>query len=289
MHSGMQKSEGTQPEEMNSASLRCFSIVMPARNEEGSLEETLVHIYECLRDESVPHEIVVVDDGSTDGTWALLEKLGEDIPTLRPVKNEGLNGFGRAVITGLDHASGDAVAIMMADESDDPKDAVAYWRRLQQGYDCVFGSRFIKGGAVYDYPKLKWLVNRMANLFIKVLFGIRLNDTTNAFKAYRKEVIDGCRPLISPHFNLTVELPLKAIVRGYSWDVVPITWRNRKAGVAKLKMKEQGSRYLFICLYVWLEKFFSRGDYNKNTYRQQLERRRLLTRATSSGENTQQT
>ena len=289
MHSGMQKSEGTQPEEMNSASLRCFSIVMPARNEEGSLEETLVHIYECLRDESVPHEIVVVDDGSTDGTWALLEKLGEDIPTLRPVKNEGLNGFGRAVITGLDHASGDAVAIMMADESDDPKDAVAYWRRLQQGYDCVFGSRFIKGGAVYDYPKLKWLVNRMANLFIKVLFGIRLNDTTNAFKAYRKEVIDGCRPLISPHFNLTVELPLKAIVRGYSWNVVPITWRNRKAGVAKLKMKEQGSRYLFICLYVWLEKFFSRGDYNKNTYRQQLERRRLLNRATSSGENTQQT
>jgi len=285
----MQKSEGTQPEEMNNASLRCFSIVMPARNEEGSLEETLVHIYECLRDESVPHEIVVVDDGSTDGTWALLEKLGEDIPTLRPVKNEGLNGFGRAVITGLDHASGDAVAIMMADESDDPKDAVAYWRRLQQGYDCVFGSRFIKGGAVYDYPKLKWLVNRMANLFIKVLFGIRLNDTTNAFKAYRKEVIDGCRPLISPHFNLTVELPLKAIVRGYSWDVVPITWRNRKAGVAKLKMKEQGSRYLFICLYVWLEKFFSRGDYNKNTYRQQLERRRLLNRATSSGENTQQT
>lgn len=289
MHSGMQKSGVTQPEEMNGTSLSCFSIVMPARNEEGSLEETLVHIYECLRDESVPHEIVVVDDGSTDGTWALLGKLGEGIPTLRPVKNEGLNGFGRAVITGLDHASGDAVAIMMADESDDPKDAVAYWKRLQQGYDCVFGSRFIKGGAVYDYPKLKWLVNRMANLFIKVLFGIRLNDTTNAFKAYRKEVIDGCRPLISPHFNLTVELPLKAIVRGYSWDVVPITWRNRKAGVAKLKMKEQGSRYLFICLYVWLEKFFSRGDYNKNTYRQQLERRKLLNRAASSGETTQQT
>jgi dolichol-phosphate mannosyltransferase len=94
-----------------------------------------------------------------------------------------------------------------------------------------------------------------------LLFNIGLNDTTNAFKAYRKAVIDGCRPLIAPHFNLTVEIPLKAIVRGYRWTVIPITWRNRRTGVAKLKIKEMGSRYLFICLYVWLEKYFSRGDY----------------------------
>lgn len=288
MGSGMQNNDGVAGSgETDKFPLGLFSIVMPARNEEGSLEETLTHLYVCLHDEAVPHELVVVDDGSTDGTWALLGKLCDGIPTLRPIKNEGLNGFGRAVITGLDHASGDAVAIMMADESDDPRDAVQYWKCLKDGYDCVFGSRFIKGGAVYDYPKVKWLVNRMANLFIKVMFGIRLNDTTNAFKAYRKEVIDGCRPLISPHFNLTVELPLKAIVRGYSWTVIPITWQNRKAGVAKLKMKEQGSRYLFICLYVWLEKFFSRGDYNKNTYRQQLERRRMANRSISAGDATQ--
>ncbi|MBA3273214.1 MAG: glycosyltransferase family 2 protein, partial [Chthoniobacterales bacterium] len=95
---------------------------------------------------------------------------------------------------------------------------------------------------------------------------IRLNDTTNAFKAYRKTAIDGCRPLISPHFNLTVELPLKAIVRGYSWTVIPITWRNRKSGVAKLKLTEMGSRYLFICLYLWLEKYFSRGDYKRHDH-----------------------
>jgi dolichol-phosphate mannosyltransferase len=127
--------------------------------------------------------------------------------------------------------------------------------------DCVFGSRFIKGGEVIDYPVPKLVVNRLANLFIKVLFRIKLNDTTNAFKAYRAEVIEGCRPFLSAHFNLTVELPLKAIVRGFSWEVVPISWRNRQSGVAKLKIKEMGSRYLFIVLYVWLEKYFSRGDY----------------------------
>ena len=119
------------------------------------------------------------------------------------------------------------------------------------------------GGGVIDYPWLKLRVNRLANFFIRVLFRIRLNDTTNAFKAYRRDVIAGCQPLIAPHFNLTVELPLKAIVRGFSWTVIPITWRNRRSGTAKLKMKEMGSRYLFICLYLWLEKYFSRGDYRR--------------------------
>jgi dolichol-phosphate mannosyltransferase len=119
----------------------------------------------------------------------------------------------------------------------------------------------MKGGGVIDYPWLKLRINRMANGFIRALFGIKLNDTTNAFKAYRRTVIDGCRPFLSPHFNLTVEIPLKAVVRGFTWTVIPITWQNRRSGEAKLKMKEMGSRYLFIVLYVWLEKFFSRGDY----------------------------
>jgi dolichol-phosphate mannosyltransferase len=107
-------------------------------------------------------------------------------------------------------------------------------------------------------------LNRIFNLFIRLLFGIKLNDTTNAFKAYRRSVITGIQPILSQHFNLTVELPLKAIVRGYSWTVIPITWRNRRFGVAKLKIAEMGSRYLFICLYVWLEKTLSRGDYKKS-------------------------
>ena len=158
---------------------------------------------------------------------------------------------------------GDAVVIVMADESDDCRDVVRYWHKLNLGYDCVFGSRFSKGGGVIDYPFIKLTLNRMANLFVRLMFRIKLNDTTNAFKAYRREVIDGCRPLIAPHFNLTVELPLKAIVRGYSWTVIPITWRNRRTGVAKLKIREMGSRYFFICMYVWLEKYFSRGDYRK--------------------------
>jgi len=243
--------------------LQLLSVVIPARDEEGCISSTVEHLHVELRIHNIPHEIIVVDDGSTDSTWDRLESIAERLPMVRPLQNTGQHGFGRAIICGLDNMEGDAVVIMMADESDDSRDVVRYWQLLNEGWDAVFGSRFIRGGGVIDYPWLKRRVNRLANLFIRLMFRVRLNDTTNAFKAYRRTVIDGCRPLLSPHFNLTVELPLKTMVRGYTWTVIPITWRNRRTGTAKLKMKEMGSRYLFICLYVWLEKYFSRGDYRR--------------------------
>jgi dolichol-phosphate mannosyltransferase len=193
----------------------------------------------------------------------ILEQLKGKIKELKPIRNEGENGIGYAIRCGLDVFSGDAVVIMMADESDDCRDVVRYYHKLNEGYHCVMGSRFMSGGGTIDYPLIKYVLNRLANLFIRVLFNIKLNDTTNAFKAYRKDVITGIQPLISPHFNILVEMPLKAIIRGYSWAVIPITWRNRRTGVAKLKIREMGSRYFFICMYVWMEKYFSRGDYKK--------------------------
>ncbi|MBX9578556.1 MAG: glycosyltransferase family 2 protein [Chthoniobacterales bacterium] len=245
--------------------LKLYSVVIPARDEEESLPGTLRGIYETFQAAGIAHEILVVDDDSSDGTWNTLQQLKKILPTLRPLRNEGEHGFGRAIVYGLDQMQGDAVVIMMADASDSPHDAVKYWNLLNdQGYECVFGSRFMKGSHVSNYPKIKLLINRCANWFIKTLFAIPINDTTNAFKAYRRSVIKGCRPLIAPHFNLTVEIPLKAIIRGYSWAVVPIKWSNRKYGVAKLKIKEMGSRYLFICLYLWLEKYFSQGDYRRD-------------------------
>ena len=243
--------------------LELLSIVIPARDEEGCIASTVQHLNLELKLQNVPHQIVVVDDGSTDESWSILKSLQEEIPELCPVQNPGPHGFGRAIIYGFDHSDGDALVIMMADQSDDPRDVVKYWEVLNTGWDCVFGSRFVPGGGVIDYPRFKLFMNRRVNGFIRMLFRIKLNDTTNAFKAYRRTVIDGCRPFLSPHFNLTVEVPLKAIIRHYSWTVIPITWRNRTSGVAKLKLKEMGSRYLFIILYCWLEKYFSRGDYRK--------------------------
>ncbi len=244
--------------------LSFYSVIIPARDEEESLPETIREIHAAFTAVNIPHEIVVIDDGSRDATWSVLESLKTEIPTLAPTRNPGPHGFGCAIIHGFNVMKGDACVIMMADASDSPADAIKYWRLLNdQGYECAFGSRFMKGSQVVDYPWLKLRVNRIANFLVRLGFRHGLNDTTNAFKAYRRTVIDGCRPLLSPHFNLTVELPLKAIVRGFSWAITPISWKNRRHGVAKLKIKEMGSRYFFICAYIWLEKYFSRGDYRR--------------------------
>jgi dolichol-phosphate mannosyltransferase len=238
-----------------------LTVLIPAHNEEAGIARTIHAIYGTLRGESVPHEILVVLDHCTDNTAAVLNGIRTDVPTLRTVANRGAGGFGLAIRRGLDSMQGDAVAIVMADSSDDPRDIVQYYRKLEEGYDCVFGSRFVAGASVRNYPPLKLWFNRMGNLAIRMLFRSGYNDTTNAFKAYRREVIEGLRPFLSNHFNLTVELPLKAIVRGYTWTVVPTNWLGRATGESKFVIKEMGSRYLFIILYCLIEKYFSRGDY----------------------------
>jgi dolichol-phosphate mannosyltransferase len=240
-----------------------LSVVIPAHNEVESIGATVEAVASELRAEQIPHEIVVVDDASDDGTGEVVRAIGERDPAVRCVRSARTPGFGQAVRSGLDEYTGDAVAIVMADLSDSSKDLVHYYRVLQEGFDCAFGSRFIRGGRVSDYPKVKLILNRLVNLGIRVLFRHGYNDTTNAFKAYRREVIDNVQPLLSHHFNLTVELPLKAIVRGHSYEIVPISWTNREHGVSKLKLQEMGSRYLFIVLYVFLEHHLSRGDYHR--------------------------
>jgi dolichol-phosphate mannosyltransferase len=216
-----------------------------------------------LRSASVEHEVLVVDDGSGDGTADVVERLAAMEPAVSCIRSPYPPGFGFAVRAGLDSFSGDAVAILMADASDDPRDLLWYYRALEQGYDCAFGSRFVPGASLNGYPRVKLILNRVFNRLIRVLFRHGYNDTTNAFKAYRRDVIEQIQPLLSNHFNLTVELPLKAIVRGHTYAIVPISWTNRDETDSAFQLKEMGSRYLFIVLYVFLEHHLSRGDYRR--------------------------
>jgi dolichol-phosphate mannosyltransferase len=241
-----------------------LSVVIPAHNEEATVAETVEGLTAALSKEEIDHEVIVVDDSSTDGTAAVVEGLSSKHPQVRCLPSPYRNGFGFAVRAGLEAFEGDAVAIVMADGSDSPEDLVSYQRLLEEGYECAFGSRFVHGSNVLDYPRSKLVMNRIVNFGIRVLFRHGYNDTTNAFKAYRRDVIESVQPLLSHHFNLTVELPLKAVVRGYSYGIVPISWTNRKAGVSKLSLNEMGSRYLFIVLYVFLEHHLSRGDYRRD-------------------------
>ena len=241
-----------------------LSVIIPAHNEAGCLESTARDLFSTLTTAGIDHELLIIDDHSTDTTQAVLTAVGLEISTLRCTKNLGAPGFGAAVQKGLDQTHGDVVAIYMADGSDQPNDLVQFFRVMQElDVECVFGSRFIAGGHVVDYPLLKLILNRLANTSIRILFGLNYNDITNAFKLYRRDVIEGLKPFLSQHFNMTVELPLKAIVRGYTYAVVPNNWTNRKVGLSKLKIQEMGSRYLFIVLYCLIERWLSRGDYHR--------------------------
>jgi dolichol-phosphate mannosyltransferase len=238
-----------------------LSVVIPAHNEVDSVAATVTGLVQRFEAEALEYEILVVDDASTDGTAEAVARVAAGRPEVRCLRSPNPSGFGFAVRAGLDAFRGDAVAVVMADGSDSPDDVVAYHRALESGYDCAFGSRFVKGSQVVDYPWPKLVMNRIVNLWIRLLFRHGYNDTTNAFKAYRREVIETVQPLFSNHFNLTVELPLKAIVRGHSYCVLPISWTNRQSGESKLRLQEMGSRYLFIVLYVFLEHHLTGGDY----------------------------
>ncbi len=241
-----------------------LSIVIPARNEADSILNTLNLLRNYLDGVNIRDvEYLVVDDGSADNTFTLVSAESTRDSRVRVLQNTGKHGFGRAVRLGLENFSGEAVVVYMADASDAPQDVEKYYYILRDHADCAFGSRFMRGSKTIDYPRFKLVINRLANFCIQLLFLMPYNDTTNAFKGYRANVIEGCRPFISPHFNLTIEIPLKAIVRGYSYRVLPITWRNRAVGVSQLKLKEQGSRYLYTLLTVWFEFLLTRNDYKR--------------------------
>ena len=253
-----------------------LSVVIPAHNEQGSIGATVESLALTLDREGIPHEIVVVADHCSDGTVEEVEALKARHHGVRVIENGRPGGFGYAVRAGLDAYTGDAVAVMMADLSDSPEDLVTYYRLLERGFDCAFGSRFMPGAKVTDYPRFKLLMNRLVNLGVRMLFRHGYNDTTNAFKAYRRDVIDNIQPLLSAHFNLTVEMPLKALVRGHSYAIVPVSWTNRTTGESKLRLNEMGSRYAFIVLYILLEHLLSGGDYHRKGVATWRERRRSM-------------
>ncbi|MBI1318007.1 MAG: glycosyltransferase [Candidatus Hydrogenedens sp.] len=237
-----------------------LSVVIPAYNEEQNLTGTIHEISPVLQAEGIPYELIIVNDNSSDATPQVIQALMQEDPNIRTVDRRPPGGFGRAIRAGLDVVEGDIVAVYMADQSDDPKDLVASYSKIEQGYDCVFGSRFIKGSEVTNYPPFKLFANRIVNHAIRWLFWTRFNDLTNAFKVYRTEVIRECGPYRASHFNLTIEMSLSALIRGYSIAEIPISWRGRTWGSSNLHISEMGRRYLQVLLKLWFEQVLIRDD-----------------------------
>jgi len=238
-----------------------ISIIIPAKNEAENIVQTICGIRDAFDKEKISFEIIVVNDGSSDETESVVQNEIKKDQRIVLINNSSPHGIGNAIKRGLDDYKGEYVILTMADSSDDPKDMVQYVFAVRKGYDCCFGTRWKRGVVVRGYPKFKLVLNRIANWVIKVFFLLSYDDITNAFKCYSRDTIEGIKPILSHHFNITVELPLKAIIRGYSYTVVPTNWYARTIGKTNLQIKEMGSRYLFIMFYVFLEKLLCRKDY----------------------------
>jgi dolichol-phosphate mannosyltransferase len=237
-----------------------YSIIVPAHNEGENVCRTLHALADALSGGGIPFEIVVVDDNSSDNTAEAVLDCANKIPQVRLVRNTGPNGLGRAVRFGLEHYQGDVVAIVMADSSDAPGDVVRCYRKIEEGYDCAFGSRFIEGSVVTAFPPVKLVANRIVNQMLRLMFLTRHNDLTNAFKVYRREVIDGIKPLRAAHFNITIEMSLSTLIRGYSIATLPISWSGRTWGQSNLRLREMGRRYLCTLLKIWFERLLIHDD-----------------------------
>lgn len=231
-----------------------LSIVIPAYNEEGNITTTVNGIRAVLVREAIPYELVLVDDNSADATATVLETLAAADPGIVVVRREPPRGFGRAVRSGLERATGEVIIICMADLSDDPEDIIKYYRKIEEGFDCVFGSRFIRGSRCVNYPRFKLFCNRIVNKVMQIMFWTRYNDLTNSFKAYRSYVIRDICPLKACHFNITIELSLNTLIRNYAIAEVPISWQGRTWGSSNLHISEMGRRYLSTLLRAWFEK-----------------------------------
>jgi len=237
-----------------------LSVILPIHNERGNLETTIRELTACLDEHQIPFEILMVDDCSTDDSWSLMEQLNTEDQRRRKIRRSAPPGFGRAIRTGLEEARGEVLTIVMADASDRPADVVAYYRKIQEGYDCVYGSRFLDGSVVESYPPFKLFVNRLVNRALQVLFLTRHNDLTNAFKMYRRDVIENCGPYQSCHFNITLELSLSALIRRYDIASIPIHWYGRTCGSSKLSLMKMGRKYLAIIVKIFCERLLISDD-----------------------------
>ncbi|MDC1053458.1 glycosyltransferase family 2 protein [Candidatus Pelagibacter sp.] len=230
-----------------------LSVIIPVYNESRNLEKTVNNLIK-LKKRIKKLNLIFIDDFSTDNTYDLVKKLSKKNSFIKIFKNKK-KGLGSAIEKGFKKSRFKYVAIFMADSSDSIDDLIKYYKIISsKKYDAVLGSRFIKDSKIKNYPFFKFLLNRIFNNFVKLIFLSDYNDFTNAFKIYKRNVLKNLLPIVSENFNVFLEIPLKIITRKYTYKIIPINWQNRKVGKSNFKIKELSSMYIFTLIYCLIEK-----------------------------------
>ena len=242
-----------------------LSIIIPTFKEGRIIDKSVNEINDILSKESIDFEILIIDDNSNDQTLEKIKRISDKNEHIKIILNSLPKGFGNSIVEGIKNAEGDIICFVMADQSDSPHDIINYYNEIiKENLDCVFGDRWVRGELVKNYPKFKFLINRIGNKVISNFFKIDYTDLTNSFKMYKKQVLLELFPLISRHFSITIEIPLKVIYRGYNYKVVPNSWKNNQHSISSFNLFHIAKTYTLIAIYCLIEKQFINNKDEKN-------------------------
>jgi glycosyltransferase involved in cell wall biosynthesis len=222
-----------------------ISIVIPAHNEQENIEAVIKKVE---GDVGVSHELIVVNDYSVDNTVGVVEGLCGKYRNLRLVHNTDKPGFANAIKKGFSEIRGDVVVPVMGDLCDDLHTINAMWAKIQEGYDVVCASRYIKGGARIGGSRIKGFFSRFAGWSLHIILGVPTHDIANAFKMYRKAVIENMQ-IDASGFEISMEMPLKAYYAGFLITELPTVWHERVKGKSSFKMLRLAPNYAKF--YLW--------------------------------------
>lgn len=226
-----------------------FSLIMPAYKEEEYIEDAINGLLKSFRVEKLDFEIIVVIDKIPDDkTYGIVKTLSEKNMEIEIIVRNGKRGIAKAIIDGVEQSSKDVIIFVMAENSQESDDILKMAKKMNEGYDMVFGSRFLENKKLDQYPLKKYICNRLCNYALNILFGIRSNDITNGIKAYKSEILKKMK-ITSSSFEIFVEIPILAYKSGYKNFVeIPINYHGRKMSFSKFNLKNEAPKYFKIFL-----------------------------------------
>jgi dolichol-phosphate mannosyltransferase len=216
-------------------------LFLPTYNEVGNLEKVVRATVEAL-EHAMPGDwrLLVVDDASPDGTGELADGLAAELPGVEVLHRTSKDGLGRAYLAGFQHAierGAEYVIVMDADFSHDPDHLPAMIEAAQTN-DLVLGSRYVDGGEILDWPRLRRFLSRFGSIYARAILGVRINDLTSGFRCVRRQVLETIEPstLRAQGYVFNIELTYRALLAGFTVTEVPITFRDREAGQSKMSL-----------------------------------------------------
>jgi glycosyltransferase involved in cell wall biosynthesis len=239
---------------------QAVSVVVPCHNEEMNVTPLVSRLLDFF--DPYIHEIILVDDNSTDKTALVINQLACQDARIKPLHRSPPNGVGRAITDGLRAATGEYVLSLDSDFQHLLPEIRDLFDGLAEGYDVAFGSRFSRHSVLLNYPFMKIVANRAFHLIARITLILGFRDITNNLKLMRREVVRDL-VLYEPGFAINAETGLQPLLMGYRLKEVPISWIGRGVdmGASSFRVLKAGGGYWRVLYRLWLWRFFKTGRY----------------------------